>query len=106
MIPSTPGTGASPKGTDTVTVNYEGRLTDGTVFDSSRQHGGPATVPLNGVIKCWTEALQLVKVGGKSRLGRPPDPSDGGRGRPARIQPWAARGFGGRAGGDPQGSAE
>jgi len=60
MIPITPGTGASPKGTDTVTVNYEGRLTDGTVFDSSRQHGGPATVPLNGVIKCWTEALQLV----------------------------------------------
>jgi len=54
MIPITPGTGFSPKATDTVTVNYEGRLTDGTVFDASGQRGGPVTVPLNGVIKCWT----------------------------------------------------
>ena len=89
MIPITPGTGASPKAADTVTVNYEGRLTDGTVFDSSTQHGGPATVPLNGVIKCWTEALQLVKVGGKSRLVCPADLAYGDQGWPPLIKPGA-----------------
>jgi len=89
MIPVTPGTGASPKATDTVTVNYEGRLTDGTVFDSSVQRGGPATVPLNGVIKCWTEALQLVKVGGKSRLVCPADLAYGDQGWPPLIKPGA-----------------
>jgi FKBP-type peptidyl-prolyl cis-trans isomerase FkpA/FKBP-type peptidyl-prolyl cis-trans isomerase FklB len=89
MIPITPGTGASPKSTDTVTVNYEGRLTDGTVFDSSMQRGGPATVPLNGVIKCWTEALQLVKVGGKSRLVCPADLAYGDQGWPPLIKPGA-----------------
>jgi FKBP-type peptidyl-prolyl cis-trans isomerase FkpA len=89
MIPITPGTGASPKAADTVTVNYEGRLTDGTVFDSSRQHGGPATVPLNGVIKCWTEALQIVKVGSKSRLVCPADLAYGDRGWPPLIKPGA-----------------
>jgi FKBP-type peptidyl-prolyl cis-trans isomerase FkpA len=89
MIPITPGTGASPKATDTVTVKYEGRLTDGTVFDSSRQHGESATVPLNGVIKCWTEALQLVKVGGKSRLVCPADLAYGDQGWPPLIKPGA-----------------
>ena len=89
MIPVTPGTGASPKATDTVTVNYEGRLTDGTVFDSSVQRGGPATVPLNGVIKCWTEALPLVKVGGKSRLVCPADLAYGDQGWPPLIKPGA-----------------
>jgi len=89
MIPVTPGTGASPKATDTVTVNYEGRLTDGTVFDSSVQHGGPATVPLNRVIKCWTEALQLAKVGGKSRLVCPADLAYGDQGWPPLIKPGA-----------------
>jgi FKBP-type peptidyl-prolyl cis-trans isomerase FkpA/FKBP-type peptidyl-prolyl cis-trans isomerase FklB len=89
MIPITAGTGASPKATDTVTVNYEGRLTDGTVFDSSMQHGGPATVPLNGVIKCWTEALQLVKVGGKSRLVCPAALAYGDQGWPPLIKPGA-----------------
>ncbi len=89
MIPVTPGTGASPKATDTVTVNYEGRFTDGTVFDSSVQHGGPATVPLNGVIKCWTEALQLAKVGGKSRLVCPADLAYGDQGWPPLIKPGA-----------------
>jgi FKBP-type peptidyl-prolyl cis-trans isomerase FkpA len=89
MIPVTPGTGASPKATDTVTVNYEGRLTDGTVFDSSTQHGGPATVPLNGVIKCWTEALQLAKVGSKSRLVCPADLAYGDQGWPPLIKPGA-----------------
>ena len=70
-IPVTPGTGAAPKATDTVTVNYEGRLTDGTVFDSSMQHGGPATVPLNGVIKCWTEAAPR-RQGGRQEPARLP----------------------------------
>ncbi|PYN51000.1 MAG: peptidylprolyl isomerase [Candidatus Rokuibacteriota bacterium] len=88
-IPITPGTGASPKATDTVTVKYEGRLIDGTVFDSSRQRGESATVPLNGVIKCWTEALELVKVGGKSRLVCPADLAYGDQGWPPLIKPGA-----------------
>lgn len=58
------GTGASPKATDTVQVNYEGRLIDGTVFDASSKHGDePAQFPVNGVIPGWTEALQLMKEG-------------------------------------------
>ena len=89
MIPITPGTGASPMATDTVTVNYEGRLIDGTRFDSSAQRGGPATVPLNGVIKCWNEALPLVKVGGKSRLVCPADLAYGDQGWPPLIKPGA-----------------
>ena len=89
VIPITPGTGAVPKPTDTVTLNYEGRLTDGTVFDSSTQHGGPATVPLTRVIKCWAEALQLVKVGGKSRLVCPADLAYGDQGWPPLIKPGA-----------------
>jgi FKBP-type peptidyl-prolyl cis-trans isomerase len=83
MIPITPGTGASPKATDTVTVSYEGRLTDGTVFDSSVQRGQPATFPLNGVIKCWTEGVQRMKVGGKSTLVCPSDLAYGDQGRPS-----------------------
>jgi FKBP-type peptidyl-prolyl cis-trans isomerase len=59
------GTGAQPKATDTVTVNYRGTLLDGTEFDSSYKRGQPATFPLNGVIKGWTEGLQLMKVGSK-----------------------------------------
>ena len=89
MIPLTSGTGASPKATDTVTVNYEGRLTDGTIFDSSTQRGGPVTVPLTGVIKCWTEAMQLIKVGGKSRLVCPADLAYGAQGWPPIIKPGA-----------------
>jgi FKBP-type peptidyl-prolyl cis-trans isomerase FkpA len=89
MIPIAPGTGPSPKATDTVTVNYEGRLIDGTLFDSSKQRGGPATVPLTGVIKCWTEAVQLIKVGGKSRLVCPADLAYGDQGWPPLIKPGA-----------------
>src|SRR5947209_397405 len=59
------GSGAQPKSTDTVTVNYRGTLTDGTEFDSSYKRGQPATFPVAGVIKGWTEALQLMKVGSK-----------------------------------------
>ena len=59
------GTGSQPKGTDMVTVNYRGTLIDGTEFDSSYKRGQPATFPLNGVIKGWTEGLQLMKQGPK-----------------------------------------
>jgi FKBP-type peptidyl-prolyl cis-trans isomerase len=59
------GTGPQPKATDMVTVNYRGTLIDGTEFDSSYKRGQPATFPLNGVIKGWTEGLQLMKVGSK-----------------------------------------
>jgi FKBP-type peptidyl-prolyl cis-trans isomerase FklB len=62
------GTGPQPKGTDMVTVNYRGTLIDGTEFDSSYKRGQPATFPLNGVIKGWTEGLQLMKKGGKSQF--------------------------------------
>ncbi|MBF0804145.1 MULTISPECIES: FKBP-type peptidyl-prolyl cis-trans isomerase [Neisseria] len=64
----TEGTGAQPKAADVVTVEYEGRLIDGTVFDSSKQHGGTATFPLNQVIKGWTEGIQLMKEGGEYTL--------------------------------------
>jgi FKBP-type peptidyl-prolyl cis-trans isomerase FkpA len=85
----TPGTGESPKATDKVKVNYQGTLTDGTVFDSSYQRGEPVTFPLNGVIRCWTEGLQMMKVGGKSRLVCPSDLAYGERGAPPRIRPGA-----------------
>lgn len=62
------GNGAQPKATDTVTVNYRGTLINGTEFDSSYKRGQPATFPVNGVIKGWTEALQLMKVGSKYQL--------------------------------------
>jgi len=62
------GTGAQPKATDMVTVNYRGTLIDGTEFDRSFKRGQPATFPVNGVIKGWTEALQLMKQGGKFQL--------------------------------------
>ena len=68
ITPIKPGTGATPKATDTVKVHYHGTLTDGTVFDSSVKRGEPATFPLDKVIKCWTEGVQQIKVGGKSRL--------------------------------------
>ncbi|HVY82842.1 MAG TPA: FKBP-type peptidyl-prolyl cis-trans isomerase [Steroidobacteraceae bacterium] len=85
----TPGTGASPTATDEVKVNYEGKLIDGTVFDSSIERGEPATFPLNGVIPCWTEAVQTMKVGGKSRIVCPSDLAYGDRGSPPQIRPGA-----------------
>jgi FKBP-type peptidyl-prolyl cis-trans isomerase FkpA/FKBP-type peptidyl-prolyl cis-trans isomerase FklB len=86
----TAGTGASPAATDEVKVHYEGKLVDGTVFDSSIKRGEPATFPLNGVIPCWTEALQTMKVGGKSRIVCPSDLAYGDRGQPPQIRPGAA----------------
>jgi len=84
-----PGTGASPKATDKVKVHYHGTLTDGTVFDSSVNRGQPIELPLNGVIRCWTEGLQLMKVGGKSKLVCPSDIAYGDQGRPPQIKPGA-----------------
>ena len=74
------GTGPVPKATDTVKVHYHGTLPNGKVFDSSRDRGEPATFPLDGVIKCWTEGVQLMKVGGKSKLVCPSDIAYGERG--------------------------
>ena len=83
------GKGATPKATDTVKVHYHGTLIDGTVFDSSVKRGEPATFPLNQVIKCWTEAVQLIKVGGKSKLVCPSGIAYGDRGSPPVIKPGA-----------------
>jgi len=74
------GTGASPKATDTVKVHYHGTLPNGKVFDSSRERGEPAEFQLDGVIKCWTEGVQMMKVGGKSKLVCPADIAYGDRG--------------------------
>jgi FKBP-type peptidyl-prolyl cis-trans isomerase FkpA/FKBP-type peptidyl-prolyl cis-trans isomerase FklB len=83
------GTGPAPKATDSVRVHYHGTLTDGTVFDSSRDRGEPAVFPLNGVIPCFSEGIRTMKVGGKSRLVCPPDLAYGDRGAPPRIKPGA-----------------
>jgi len=88
-IESTAGSGASPAATDSVTVHYTGTLRDGTVFDSSRSRGEPATFPLNRVIPCWTEGLQKMKVGGKATLVCPSDIAYGDRGSPPSIPPGA-----------------
>ncbi len=84
-----PGTGASPKASDKVKVHYHGTLTDGSVFDSSVQRGEPVTFGLDQVIPCWTEGLQRMKVGGKSRLICPAPLAYGDRGAPPRIKPGA-----------------
>jgi len=83
------GSGPTPAATDKVKVHYQGTLTDGTVFDSSIKRGEPATFPLNGVIKCWTEGLQQVKVGGKAHLVCPANIAYGDRGSPPTIKPGA-----------------
>ena len=65
------GTGPQPTANDVVRVNYRGTLADGTEFDSSAKHGGPAAFPLGQVIPCWTQGLQKMKVGGKAKLTCP-----------------------------------
>jgi FKBP-type peptidyl-prolyl cis-trans isomerase FklB len=81
------GTGAQPKENDTVTVNYRGTLINGTEFDSSYKRGEPATFPVNGVIKGWTEALQLMKAGSKYQLFIPPNLAYGDRAVGPDISP-------------------
>lgn len=83
------GTGETPGAGDTVMVHYEGTLIDGTVFDSSLSRGSPATFPLSGVIPCWTEGLQKIKVGGKAQLICPANTAYGERGVPPKIGPGA-----------------
>ena len=79
------GTGAQPTAADQVKVHYEGRFVDGKVFDSSIKRNEPATFPLNGVIPCWTEAVQRMKVGGKALIVCPPDLAYGEEGRPPQM---------------------
>ena len=81
----TAGTGASPAAADTVKVHYRGTLIDGTEFDSSYKRNEPAQFPLANVIKGWTEGVQLMKVGGKSRLICPSYLAYGDPGRPPQI---------------------
>ena len=83
------GTGPQPKATDMVTVNYRGTLIDGTEFDSSYKRGQPATFPVNGVIKGWTEALQLMKQGAKYQLFIPANLAYGERAMGPDIGPNA-----------------
>ncbi|MEK7283772.1 MAG: FKBP-type peptidyl-prolyl cis-trans isomerase [Acidobacteriota bacterium] len=89
----TPGTGPSPKPTDTVKVHYRGTLIDGTVFDSSLDRGEPVVFPLANVVPCWTQGVQMMKVGGKSRLVCPPELAYGDRGAPPKIKPGATLNF-------------
>ncbi len=93
LIETKKGDGASPKDTDIVKVHYHGTLRDGTVFDSSKERGTPATFPLNRVIKCWTEGVQKMKVGGVATLVCPADIAYGERGSPPKIPPGAALAF-------------
>jgi FKBP-type peptidyl-prolyl cis-trans isomerase FkpA len=79
------GTGLSPKATDTVKVHYRGTLVDGTEFDSSYKRNEPAKFSLNGVIPCWTEGVQKMKVGGKATLVCPSSIAYGENGHPPVI---------------------
>lgn len=81
------GTGPKPAATDTVKCNYRGTFINGTEFDASDKHGGPLTIPVTGVIKGWTEALQLMPVGSKWQLFIPPDLAYGARGAGGDIGP-------------------
>jgi FKBP-type peptidyl-prolyl cis-trans isomerase len=83
------GTGASPAASDQVKVHYTGKLVDGKVFDSSVERGEPAVFPLSGVIACWTEGVQTMKVGGKAQLVCPANLAYGQSGSPPTIPPQA-----------------
>lgn len=88
-----PGTGASPKASDSVKVHYRGVLADGREFDSSYKRNAPATFPLGRVIPCWTEGMQKMKVGGKATLTCPPATAYGDRGAGAAVPPNATLSF-------------
>jgi FKBP-type peptidyl-prolyl cis-trans isomerase FkpA len=87
------GTGSNPGATDVVKVHYRGTLPDGKEFDSSIARGTPAEFPLNRVIKCWTEGVQRMKVGGKAKLTCPPSIAYGERGAGGVIPPNATLHF-------------
>ncbi len=89
----TEGTGASPKETDVVRVHYKGTFPDGKEFDSSYKRGQPTEFPLNRVIKCWTEGVQRMKVGGKAKLTCPPSLAYGEKGAGGTIPPNATLQF-------------
>ncbi|MBF0945081.1 MAG: FKBP-type peptidyl-prolyl cis-trans isomerase [Alloprevotella sp.] len=82
--------GQKPVATDSVRCHYEGRLIDGTVFDSSYQRGEPTSFPLQGVIKGWTEGLQLMSLGAKFRFFIPYELAYGAQGAGGAIPPYAA----------------
>jgi len=86
----TAGSGKQPKATDSVKCHYEGRLTDGTVFDSSYQRGAPATFGLNQVIAGWTEGVQLMAEGAKYRFYIPFNLAYGANGAGDSIPPYSA----------------
>lgn len=86
-IPSRAGTGAAPADGDSVKVEYEGKLPDGTVFDSSRMHGGPVVAPLSSGIPCWRDGLKQMKVGGQARIVCPASIAYGDAGKPPSIPP-------------------
>ncbi len=87
------GSGASPAATDTVRVNYRGTFPDGREFDSSYARRAPAEFPLNHVIRCWTEGVQKMKVGGRAKLTCPPSIAYGERGAGGVIPPNATLQF-------------
>lgn len=87
------GQGASPKASDKVKVHYRGTFLDGKEFDSSYKRGEPISFPLNGVIACWTEGVQMMKVGGKAKLTCPASIAYGARGAGGVIPPNATLQF-------------
>lgn len=89
----TAGSGASPTAQDVVKVHYEGKLIDGTVFDSSVQRGEPVEFELGGVIPCWTEGLQKMKKGEKAQIVCPSSAAYQDRGQPPDIPPGATLSF-------------
>lgn len=84
-IPVKEGTGANPTAADMVKVHYHGTFPDGKVFDSSKERGTPAEFPLGGVIPCWTEGVQKIKVGGSAKLVCPSDTAYGDQGAGGAI---------------------
>ncbi len=93
VVPLKKGAGPSPKASDTVRVHYTGRLIDGKVFDSSVRRGAPAEFPLGQVIRCWTEGMQKMKVGGKAKLVCPSETAYGAQGAAPVVPPNAVLTF-------------